>query len=610
MESSLLNLLERTRSIGTWLVDINEGVCHWSPATYAIHEEDPAKRIVVAEAIEYYVPEHRPIIELCIKEAIEEKKPWDKELQILTTRGKRRWVRAIGEPVFGADALTHLHGIFEDIDERKSLEVERETLLQRMIEGERIAKLGHWYWDIENDSLQWSPGVHKMFGRSENDEPLNTEQHMAIVHPADREALEQTRQDALTLNQGFEVNYRVVIDGKEKYIHTESFPRLTKDGKLSALVGVTIDRTNEFEARRKIEELNTRLMLALEVSQIGVWEWDIRTDALIWDNRMYALYGISEREFSGAYEAWQNGLHPDDREAAEAQIQHAVATNTKFDATFRVVWPNRTVCTIQGVADMILDDKGEVQRMVGVNWDITEVIAIRRELERSNEELAQFAYRSSHDLKGPLTSIRRVAAYMLQDLKDGDIKEVKRNVEQIEHRASAMESMVLGILDAAKAELTEAPAEPIDIGGIVREIVNSVEPLWEEKDVAVRSFVDCATPPNLPYIRLYQILYNLTSNGIKYANSERAERFVEIRATGHSAHLELSVEDNGQGLPDVGNAEPYKMFSRFHSDVSGSGLGLYIVKKHVESLGGDIILKTSPAGTRFELTIPYHRTPL
>ncbi|MEL6868390.1 MAG: PAS domain-containing protein [Pseudomonadota bacterium] len=609
MENSLLNLLERTRRIGTWTVDVQQNVCLWSPATYAIHEEDPTKPIVLETAINYYIPEHRPIIERCVQEGIEQEKPWDVELQLQTARGRICWVRAIGEPVFESGELVGLHGIFEDIDDRKSLAVERETLLHRMLEGERIGKLGHWHWDMESGTRQWTPGIKKLLGLSEQDEPLTTEQYLARVLAEDRELFSRTMQHATSpgrhADANFTVVYRMTVGEQERHLQTDGSIHRNANGELEALSGVTIDRTVEFEARREINELNRRLVLALGASGVGVWEWNVRTDALIWDQQMYALYGIEENDFSGAYEAWQTGLHSDDRGPAEAQIQQALTNNEKFDAVFRIVWPDGTVRTIQGVADVVLGADGAPLRMIGVNWDITEIVAIRRELERSNDELAQFAYRTSHDLKGPLTSIRRVASYMREDIDAGNLEEAKLNARKIEARADAMEVMVLGILDAAKAELTETPSEPIELETIIQEVLENTRSLREDSGVVVRASVDCVKQVHLPYIRIYQILYNLVSNGIKYADPNRDDSFVEVTATKRLGFLELSIQDNGLGIPDADSAAPYEMFRRFHTNISGSGLGLYIVKKHIESLGGEIHLVTSDAGTRFELKIPH-----
>ncbi|QDV10003.1 Phytochrome-like protein cph1 [Planctomycetes bacterium Poly30] len=611
MNHSILSLIEKTRSIGTWSLDVAASTCDWSPATYRIHEEDPSKRIRLEDGISYYVPEHRSIIERCVQEGIHERRPWDIELQILTATGRRRWVRAIGEPVFEGADLIRLQGVFEDIDERKSLEVEREDMLRRIMEGERIARLGHWWWDATSDAMEWTPGTFRLHGKSESLPAPTLQEHFAQVHPDDRERLRALHDRAVETRTSYTAEFRLVCGETGKHVRSEASPKHDAEGDLVGFTGVSIERTNEVQAQLRIEELNRRLTLALEGARIGVWDWNLITNELIWDPRMYGLYGVEETEFSGAYEAWERGLHPEDRTEAVEKIQRAIVDRVSFDAIFRVLWPDGTVRTIQGMGDLVLDAGGKPVRMVGVNWDITEIVRTRAELERSNEELVQFAYRTSHDLSSPLTAIRRLATYMQQDLVDGRLEEVALNVAAIEKRVSAMEEMVLGILNTAKADLTTVHPEPIDLGALLGDLAEDHRALSEEMGVDLQWSVEVPEPPCLTRIRLYQILTNLIGNGIKFADRDRAERWVRVTATCREERLYLTVEDNGTGMPSADDGQPYEMFARFHSGVSGSGLGLYIVKKHIGALGGKIRYETSPEGTRFHLDLPMKpSTPL
>jgi PAS domain S-box-containing protein len=115
-----------------------------------------------------------------------------------------------------------------------------------------------------------------------------------------------------------------------------------------------------------------RLTLATESAQIGIWEWDIVTNDLVWDAQMYALYGIHEQDFSGAYGAWQKGLHPDDRARAETDISAAVHGANGFHTEFRVLWPDGEVRYIEAHALVHRGSDGSPAKMTGVNWDITE----------------------------------------------------------------------------------------------------------------------------------------------------------------------------------------------------------------------------------------------
>lgn len=126
------------------------------------------------------------------------------------------------------------------------------------------------------------------------------------------------------------------------------------------------------ERTADIHQISERLFLAAKGSKIGIWDWDIINNKLNWDDKMYQLYGLSASTFSGAYLAWENSLHPDDKEAVKTAIANAIAGQKELDIEFRVVWPDNAVHYIQGNATVQRDKTGKATRMVGTNWDITE----------------------------------------------------------------------------------------------------------------------------------------------------------------------------------------------------------------------------------------------
>ena len=601
METKLLRLLEKTRRIGTWVVDVGDAVCRWSETTYDIHEEDPKKPIALADGINYYVPEHRPIIERCVQDAIQRRKPWDIELQILTTRGNVRWVRAIGEPVFDGDDVVRLQGMFEDIHARKSLEVEREELFRRMVEAERIAKLGHWKWTLSSDQIEWSPGMYRIHGLEKSSSIPAGSVRTRAVHPDDVDRIRHVISEAARSKEPYRLDFRLVVGGETKYIREEGFPQRDPDGQTTSFVGVAIDLTQRETSKQYIEDLNRRLTLALEASKMGVWEWDIVNDNLIWDPQMYSLYGVRADDFSGAYSAWEQGLHPDDKDTAARLVREAVDNRHKLDTQFRVIWPaSGEIRTIRAMGSLQLDSNDQPHTLVGMNWDVTEAEKTKRELERSNQELAQLAYRTSHDLKAPLTTIKGLARYVAMDIAEGNLDEATRNTDVIIRQAASLEHLVLGILEVAKADLAPPPPEECDFVALVNEVVEGQRTLYETNGVTVETEIVVPHRYLLPQARVYQILTNLVSNAIKYADPTKDNRYVRVSVHASGPKIVVTVEDNGCGIPEGSLAAIYNMFQTFHA-ASGSGIGLHIVKKHVEALEGEITVESSPNGTAFRV---------
>ncbi|GAB4375819.1 MAG: hypothetical protein Kow00121_22010 [Elainellaceae cyanobacterium] len=135
--------------------------------------------------------------------------------------------------------------------------------------------------------------------------------------------------------------------------------------------------------------LSDRLELAVQSAQIGIWDWDIINDCLIWNDQMYKLYGVMQSDFAGAYKAWSSALHPDDFEITTSAIQQAVRGERDYNPEFRVVHPDGSIRYIQAHAVVQRDSQGRAQRMIGVNLDITDRKEAEEKLRRSEAALAE-----------------------------------------------------------------------------------------------------------------------------------------------------------------------------------------------------------------------------
>lgn len=184
------------------------------------------------------------------------------------------------------------------------------------------------------------------------------------------------------------------------------------------------DITERKQAEQQRARLAERLNLATRASQIGIWDWDIQKNILVWDEQMYALYGLQPGEFGGAYEAWLNGVHPDDRESSNLVSARAVRGEGDYDTEFRVVWPDGTVHWLKAAGQVFRDEQGTPVRMVGVNYDITPRKRAEEELQES-----EFRYRELFD-----NINSGVAVYEVMDQgRDFIFKEFNRAGEMIDH---------------------------------------------------------------------------------------------------------------------------------------------------------------------------------
>ncbi len=141
------------------------------------------------------------------------------------------------------------------------------------------------------------------------------------------------------------------------------------------------DITERIRSSEKQRELGERLALATRAGNLGVWDWHIRENTLLWDATMYALYGVTAESFGGNYEAWKRGVHPDDALRLDFERKAAFSGEKEYDTEFRVVWPTGEIRHLRAMAQIQRGSNGQPMRMVGINWDISTLKAHQSELE-------------------------------------------------------------------------------------------------------------------------------------------------------------------------------------------------------------------------------------
>ena len=226
-------------------------------------------------------------------------------------------------------------------------------------------------------------------------------------------------------------------------------------------------------------------------------------------------------------------------------------------------------------------------------------------LQQANDELAQFAYRASHDLKSPLSGAKSLAQFVIQDIKAGDTEEASNNARIIYQQMEKLETLVVDILLLAKAEIGNEEKDFIDFEQIFIDMKERLTWLMKDNPCTLNTSVNLSTPIRSEKARFAQIIENLISNGLKYYDRDNASPFVNCDIHDELQQLIIIVTDNGIGIPKKHQSEVFDMFKRFHVETSsGSGLGMALVKKHVEYLNGEISLQSSNKGTTFKIIIP------
>ncbi len=151
-----------------------------------------------------------------------------------------------------------------------------------------------------------------------------------------------------------------------------------------ALRHVLLELDDITDAVARTEYLQT----AAAAGVVGIWDWDVPANVLTWDPVMYRLYGRDPGDFEGAYQAWADAVHPEDRAYAEGEIQAALRGEREYAPRFRVVWPDGSVHHVQAGSRTSFDAEGNAVRMLGVNYDVTELVQTQERLQAEEQRLS------------------------------------------------------------------------------------------------------------------------------------------------------------------------------------------------------------------------------
>ncbi|MGB3151176.1 MAG: PAS domain-containing protein, partial [Maribacter sp.] len=258
-----------------------------------------------------------------------------------------------------------------------------------LLKAEKVARIGGWEVDMLRNEVYWSSATRSIHEVPKNYIP-NLEEGIKFYKEGEhRDRITQLVTLSMTNGKPWDTELIIVTaKGNEVWVRTKGEVEIV-NGKCIRIFGTFQDIHEKKKAEIRYQEIADRLKIATQNANIGIWEYDILKNTLIWDDNMYNLYGSRKEDFSGDYEAWEAGVHPEDKERGAKEIALAISGKKEFDTEFRVLWPDGTVRNIKAIGNTERNSAGEAIKMTGVNWDITELIHTRLKLERHEESFSK-----------------------------------------------------------------------------------------------------------------------------------------------------------------------------------------------------------------------------
>jgi PAS domain S-box-containing protein len=387
--------------------------------------------------------------------------------------------------------------------------------------------------------------------------------------------------------------------------------------------GLTVyfrDETLRKKAEIRLLQANERFEKATEATNDAIWDWNIVDNELYWGGNFRNQLGYDLGKIAPTLESWANNVHPDEKEWVVQSIEEVLdkPDQTNWIAEYRYQKFDGTYADVVDRGVIIRDDNGKATRMVGAMTDISERKSFEKqllelnkslkqhahELELTNDQLEQFAFITSHDLQEPL----RMITSFLDQLKRKYGGQLDEKAHQYIHFATdgakRMKEIILDLLEYSRAGKQQENRVEIDLEKLISDYKSLRKKIITEKSVTI-------SHPPLPVIEgfrapLTQVVHCLMDNAIKYSKEGIAPQ-IELGIEESERDWTFSVRDNGLGIASEFFDKIFIIFQRLHNrdQYDGSGIGLAIVKKQVESWGGKVWLESAPGqGSAFFFTLP------
>jgi PAS domain S-box-containing protein len=356
------------------------------------------------------------------------------------------------------------------------------------------------------------------------------------------------------------------------------------------------------------ERLMQRVTLAARAGQVGIWEWDLQNDELLWDAQMCAFHGVDATSEPISFATVVATIHPDDTGLMREAVAAWRAGADAVDIEFRVVHPSGEIRNLRGLGTALRGADGELLRLIGINWDVTETQRLTEQAHAANAAKSQFLANMSHEIRTPLNGILGMAQAMaVESLPDTQ----RRRLQVIRESGDTLLAILNDILDLSKIEAGKLELEDVafDLGELVRSTHSAFVTVAEDKALTFSfDMGDAAGVYRGDPTRVRQVLSNLISNAIKFT----AQGEVRIFARRGENGFELAVRDTGAGIAAAAVARIFSKFMQEDASTTrrygGTGLGLSICRDLVEMMGGEIAVESEPGvGSTFRASFALDR---
>ena len=616
-KQAMLDRMSALAHVGGWEFDMATRRGQWTNEVARIHDLEPAPEITVDEALAFFQGKHRETIDKAIREALAEGKAYDLELQMLTAKGRRKWVRTVGVPVSQGGQAVRLQGAMQDITPSKERELALAESEARFATVFCASPVAIGIGAADSGKLVDVNGAwlalfgyrrEEVIGHSGAELNIYTDpaQRNEILDSLTQEGPHRPREMRMRRKSGEEVEVLFSAENIEL-------------GGAAHLLVLMTDITPQKQALEGMERNRAQMRTFIEQAPLAIAMLDRHMNYLATSRRWVDEYGRGHAELLGRNHYEVHPDVPDDWKEVHRRGQAGETLRNEEDLWVQAdgshhwlrwavqPWtdPEGAIGGIIISAEDITPRKQaevEIQRLnAGLERRVEERTA---ELRAANAELDSFAYAVSHDLRAPLRAMSGFSQALLEDYGEHLDKEAHGYLDAIVRASVNMGALIDGLLQLSRSMRGDLGRDTVDLSSLARSICAELQGQEPGRRIAIH--IDPDLTARGDERTLAAVMRNLLGNAWKYT-ARREDAAVRVVARNAPDGRWFCVEDNGAGF-DMRHADKlFKPFQRLHrqDEFPGIGIGLATVQRIIHRHGGQIRAEGQPGqGATFAFTLP------
>jgi PAS domain S-box-containing protein len=411
------------------------------------------------------------------------------------------------------------------------------------------------------------------------------------------------------------VNSNQRKDGRVVILETNGVPFFDSGGEFLGYRGIDRDITKMRMAVIALQESQSRLINAIDMAKIGMWEFDSERQGFLLGDSFYSLFKTSLEEegpFLSVEQYFNRFIHPDDLKQTSEAVQNAIKENREsFSLQHRIIRKDGEIRYVVARFLFFHDETGKMIRNYGLIQDITHIKRAEIELRELNASKDKFFSIIAHDLKNPFNTIIGFSEVLKEEVKKMDLESSEYYANLVNVSAVQTYRLLENLLEWANSQRGKTAFNRLNINlkDVLKEELDTLHEQASGKSIRVISYVPDGLMIFADKNMIKTVLRNLISNALKFTPRDGV---VEINATSDATMNKISVTDSGIGM----NKETMEKLFRIEGNLStlgtenekGTGLGLLLCKEFVEKHGGKIWVESEPdKGSTFRFVIPIEK---